>query len=59
MIALREQAYYVPSFPKDLCIIYPQGIRTSERYEGNFIYHYHDEHDSYVEINFKEDKPVW
>ena len=30
MIALRAQAYYVPALPKDLCIIYPQGIRTSE-----------------------------
>ena len=29
MIALRDQAYYVPGLPKDLRIIYPQGIHTS------------------------------
>ena len=26
MIMLRAQAYYVPGLPKDLRIIYPQGI---------------------------------
>ena len=30
MIALRDHAYYVPRLPKDLHIIYPQGIHTSE-----------------------------
>ena len=30
MIALWDQAYYVPGLPKDLCIISPQGICTSE-----------------------------
>ena len=29
MIALRDQAYYVPRLPKDLRIIPPQEIRTS------------------------------
>ena len=29
MIALRDQAYYVPRLPKDLHIISPQGIHTS------------------------------
>ena len=29
MIALRDQAYYVPGLPKYLCIIYPQEIFTS------------------------------
>ena len=29
MIALRDQAYYVPGLPKYLCIIYTQGICTS------------------------------
>ena len=29
MITLWDQAYYVPGLPKDLRIIYPQGIRTS------------------------------
>ena len=28
MIALWAQAYYVPGLPKDLRIIYPQGICT-------------------------------
>ena len=45
MIALRAQAYYVPGLPKDLHIISPQGIRTSEGYKGNFIAHWHDEQD--------------
>ena len=43
MIALRAQAYYVPGLPKDLRIISPQGIRTSEGYKGTFIAHCHDE----------------
>ena len=47
MIVLRAQAYYVPGLPKDLRIISPQGICTSEGYKGNFIAHFHDEHDSY------------
>ena len=29
MIALRDQAYYVPRLPKDLHIFSPQGIHTS------------------------------
>ena len=45
MIALRAQAYYVPGLPKDLRIISPQGIRTSEGYKGTFIAHCHDEQD--------------
>ena len=28
MIALRDQAYYVPGLPDDLRIIFPQGICT-------------------------------
>ena len=59
MIALRAQAYYVHGLPKDLRIISPQGIRTSEGYKGNFISHWHDEQDGYAELNLKEDKPVW
>ena len=59
MIALQAQAYYVPGLPKDLRIISPQGISTSEGYKGNFIAHCHDEKDGYVEINLKEDKPGW
>ena len=57
MIALRSQAYYVTGLPKDLRIISPQGICTSEVYMGNFISHCHDEYDSYGELNLKEDKP--
>ena len=30
MIALWDQAYYVPGLPNYLRIIYPQGIHTSE-----------------------------
>ena len=30
MIALWDQAYYVPGLPNDFHIISPQGIRTSE-----------------------------
>ena len=59
MIALRAQAYYVPGLPKDLRIIYPHGIRTSEGYKGTFIAHCHDDQDGYAEINLKEDKPGW
>ena len=59
MIALRAQAYYVPGLPKDLRIISPQGIRTSEGYKGPFIAHCHDEQDGYAELNLKEDKPGW
>ena len=59
MIALRAQAYYVPGLPKDLRIIYPQGIRTLEGYKVTFIAHFHDEHDGYAELNLKKDKPGW
>ena len=59
MIALRAQTYYVPGLPKDLRIISPQGICTSEGYKGTFIAHCHDEQDGYAELNLKEDKPGW
>ena len=59
MIALRDQKYYIPGLPKDLRIIYPQGILTSEGYNGNFIAHFHDEHDSYAELNLKEENTGW
>ena len=56
MIALRDQEYYVPGLTKDLRIISPKGICTSEGYKGTFISHFHDEHDGYAELNLKEDK---
>ena len=59
MIELQDQAYYVPGLPKDLRIISPQGICISEGYKGTFIANCHDEHDSYVEPNLKEDKLSW
>ena len=59
MIALRDQAYYVPGLPKDLRIISLQGICTSEGYKGNFIAHCHDDQGGYVEHNLKEYKPSW
>ena len=59
MIALRDQAYYVPVLPKDLRIIYPQGICTPEGYKVTFISHCHDAQDGYAEIDLKEDKPGW
>ena len=54
MIVLRDKAYYVPGLPKDMRIIPPQGICTSKGYKGTFIVHFHDENDSYVELNLKE-----
>ena len=59
MIALRDQAYYVPGLLKDLRIISTQGIQTSEGYKGTFIAHCHYEKDGYAELNLKEDKPGW
>ena len=59
MITLQAQAYYVPRLPKNLRIISPQGIRTSEGYKGAFIAHCRDEHDGYAKLNLKEDKPGW
>ena len=59
MIALRAQAYYVSELTKDLRIIYPQGIHTPEGYNGTFIAHCHDEHDSHAELNLKEEKQAW
>ena len=53
IIALRGQAYYVPGLPKDLRIIYPQGIHASEGYKSNFIDNCHDEHDGYAYLNLK------
>ena len=43
MIAFRAQKYYVPGLPKDLRIISPQGIRTSEIYKSAFIAHHDNE----------------
>ena len=57
MIALQAQEYYVPGLPKDLRIIFPQGICTSEGYKGTFIAHCHYENDGYAELNLEEDKP--
>ena len=57
VIALLAQAYHVPGLPKDLRIISPKGIHTSEGYKGTFIDHCHDKQDGYAELNLKEDKP--
>ena len=59
MIALRDQAYYVPGLPKDLRIIYPQGIWTSEGYKGILIDHFNDGNYDYAELNLKGKKPGW
>ena len=59
MIALRDQAYFVPGLTKDLRIISPQSIHTSEGYKVTSIVNYHDEQDGYAELNLKEDKPGW
>ena len=59
MIALGYQAYCVTGLQKDLHIISLQGICTSEGYTGTLIYHFHDEHDSYIGINLKEYKTGW
>ena len=48
MIGIWAQAHYVLGLPKDLCIISPQGIRTSEGYKGTFIAHCHDEQAGYT-----------
>ena len=53
MISLRYQEYYVPGLPKDLRIISPQGICTSEGYKCTFIDHCRDEHDGYAGLNLK------
>ena len=59
IIALWAQAYYVPGLPKYLCMISPQGIFTSEGYKVTFIARFHDDHDSYVELNLKSGNPIW
>ena len=59
IVALWYQVYYSPGLPKDLCIIYLQGIFTPEGYKVTLISHYHDEHDSYAELNFKEENTGW
>ena len=59
MIVLQDQAYYVPGLPKYFHYISPQVICTSEEYKGTFIAHFNDKHDSYAELNLKEDKPGW
>ena len=53
MIAFQSQAYDVPGLPKDLCIISPQVIHTPERCKVDYIAHFHDEYDSYAELNLK------
>ena len=59
MIALRDQAYHVPGLPKDVRIIYLQGICTSEGYKGTFIAHFHDEHNGNADLHLKEDHTGW
>ena len=59
MIYHWDQAYYVPGLPKDFRIIPPQDICTSEGYKGTFVDHCRDQHDSYAELNLKEDNPGW
>ena len=54
IIALRDQVYYVTGLPKDLHIIYPKGIHTSEGYKGTFISNFHDDQDVYADLNLKE-----
>ena len=48
MIALRDQAYYVPGLPKYLRIIYPQGVNTPEGYKVTFIVDFNYELASFV-----------
>ena len=55
MILIHFQAYYVTWLPNYLRIISTQVIRTSKLYKGELISHCHDKHDSYAELNFKED----
>ena len=57
MVALRDQAYYVPGLPNYFCIISPQGIFTSEGYNVNFTDHCHYDHDIYAELKLKMHKP--
>ena len=59
MIELQDQAYYIPGLTRDLCIIYQQGITTSQGYKCTFKFHSHDEHDNYDELNLKENNPGW
>ena len=44
---------------KDFRIISPQGIHISYGYKGAFIYHFHDENDSYTELDLEENKTGW
>ena len=44
IIALRDQAYYVPGLTKDLCTIYLQASFTSGVYKGTFVEYCHNEH---------------
>ena len=48
MIALRDQAYYVPGLLKYLRIIYPQGVNTPEGYKVTFIVDFNYELASFV-----------
>ena len=45
--------------PKDLIIIYPQGIHTSERYKCTLTANSSVNHASYVDLNLKKDKSGW
>ena len=58
-IALRYQAYSFTGLPKDLCIISPQGICTSEGYNDTFISHCRNEHYYYEELKLREENPGW
>ena len=57
MISLWVQAHYMHGLPKYLRLIYAQGVHKFEGYKGIFIYNFHDNNDSFADINFKEDTP--
>ena len=59
MISIRDQACYVPELPEDLHIISPKDIHKIEVYTGIFISNCHGDHDSYEEINLKDNYPGW
>ena len=58
-IAIYDKVYSVPELPKYLCIIYLQGICTSEIYRSFFVYNCYDKHESYAELKLKLERSGW
>ena len=57
---LNLNGYYVPNLAKDMRLVPPQGIKTTDDCMGTYVGHCNDgEPDSYAKLDFKAHVPGW